>query len=67
MRTSENAVKAKFAESPKGGLRRIPIPRTSVNKVALASIVGARTAWRGVIKAWRTTAASDASPTSGLL
>jgi hypothetical protein len=48
-------------------LPRIPIPRTWVNKVALASIVGARTAWRGVIKAWRTTAASDASPTSGLL
>jgi hypothetical protein len=32
MRTSQNAVWANFAESPKGEVRRIPIPRTSVNK-----------------------------------
>jgi hypothetical protein len=32
LRTSENSVYANFAESPKGELRRIPIPRTSVNK-----------------------------------
>src|SRR5829696_923854 len=31
-RTSENSVKAKFAESPKGEVRRILIPRTPVNK-----------------------------------
>jgi hypothetical protein len=30
-RTSENQ-KAKFVESPKGEVRRIPIPRTPVNK-----------------------------------
>src|SRR5215208_7452462 len=32
IRTSENAKKAKFAECPKGEVRRIPIPRTPVNK-----------------------------------
>jgi hypothetical protein len=31
-RTSENAQKAKFAEFLKGEVRRIPIPRTWVNK-----------------------------------
>src|SRR5215203_735719 len=31
-RTSENSVYANFAESPKGEVRRILIPRTSVNK-----------------------------------
>src|ERR671910_709354 len=31
-RTSENSIKAKFAESPRGEVRRIPIPRTSVNR-----------------------------------
>ena len=30
--TSENAVYANFGESPEGELRRIPIPRTPVNK-----------------------------------
>jgi hypothetical protein len=30
-RTSENSVKAKFAESPKGEVRRILFPRTWVN------------------------------------
>jgi hypothetical protein len=28
LRTSENAVNANFAESPKGEVRRIPLPRT---------------------------------------
>jgi hypothetical protein len=32
LRTSENPQKAKFAESPKGEVRRILIPRTPVNK-----------------------------------
>src|SRR5215213_4223817 len=32
MRSSQNPQKAKFAESPKGEVRRIPIPRTPVNK-----------------------------------
>src|SRR5215212_8931566 len=32
IRTSENSVMAKFAESPKGEVRRIPIPRTPVNR-----------------------------------
>jgi hypothetical protein len=31
-RTSENSIKAKFAEFYKGEVRRIPIPRTPVNK-----------------------------------
>jgi hypothetical protein len=30
-RNSENSVNAKFAESPKGEVRRTPIPRTWVN------------------------------------
>jgi hypothetical protein len=30
--TSENSVNAKFAESPKGEVRKISIPRTPVNK-----------------------------------
>src|SRR5215211_5369057 len=33
-RTSQNSVNAKFAESPKGEVRRIPIPRTPVNRDA---------------------------------
>jgi hypothetical protein len=32
LRTAENPVNTKFAESPKGEVRRIPIPRTPVNK-----------------------------------
>jgi ribosomal protein L13E len=32
MPTSENSLKAKFAECYKGEVRRIPIPRTPVNK-----------------------------------
>jgi len=32
-RTSENPQKAKFAECPKGEVRRISLPRTSVNSV----------------------------------
>jgi hypothetical protein len=32
VRTSENSVYANFAESPNGEVRRIPIPRTPVNK-----------------------------------
>jgi hypothetical protein len=32
MRTSENSLNANFAESPERELRRIPIPRTPVNK-----------------------------------
>src|SRR5918995_5076849 len=32
MLTSENSVKAKFAESQKGEVRKIPLPRTPVNK-----------------------------------
>src|SRR5215203_3710453 len=32
LRTSQNSVTANFAECPKGELRRIPLPRTSVNK-----------------------------------
>src|SRR5215212_1197814 len=31
-RTSENSLKANFRECPKGEVRRIPIPRTPVNK-----------------------------------
>jgi Pentapeptide repeats (8 copies) len=38
---------ANFGECPKGEVRRIPIPRTWVNKVALASIVGANSVKRG--------------------
>src|SRR5215217_4788391 len=32
MRTSENSVYANFREYPKGEVRRIPLPRTPVNK-----------------------------------
>jgi hypothetical protein len=32
LRTSENPIQAKFAECPKGEVRRIPILGTSVNK-----------------------------------
>src|SRR5918995_6583352 len=57
---------------PKGRseLLRIHLPRTSVNNDALASlasIVGERIAWGGFIKSWWTTAASNASLTSGRL
>jgi hypothetical protein len=31
-RTAENSVYANFAEYPKGEVRRIPLPRTPVNK-----------------------------------
>src|SRR5215203_6065809 len=45
-------------------LLRILLPRTAVNNYAFASIVGARIAWGGFIKSWRTTAASNAIPTT---
>src|SRR5918994_1485004 len=49
-RTSENSVMAKFAECPKGEVRRIPIPRTWVNKVIEE---GPRVMIRGFIRSVR--------------
>jgi hypothetical protein len=39
-RTSQNSFKANFRESPKGEVRRIPLPRTSVNKLPASAAKG---------------------------
>jgi hypothetical protein len=36
--TSQNSVNANFGETPKGEVRRIPLPRTPVNKVDMYQI-----------------------------
>jgi hypothetical protein len=48
-------------------LPRKPILGNSVNKDALGRIVGGANGWGRLIRSWQTTAASIASPISGLL